>query len=222
MLHHSLTGTISTTVKGANMKYCHKCGETKQKQDFYADANKKDGKKSECKACSAIATAKWRAANKDKHLGYQAKWRADNPGYHAKWLTANREKRREYQSKWLSDNLGYKAKWFADNPERKAKWYSASLAAYRIYSHARRARKKEVGGKLSSGIADRLFTIQCGKCACGCKQPLGDDYHLDHIMPLALGGSNTDNNIQLLRSKCNMQKSAKHPVDFMQSRGFLL
>jgi 5-methylcytosine-specific restriction endonuclease McrA len=51
---------------------------------------------------------------------------------------------------------------------------------------------------------------------------LGDNYHLDHIVPLAIGGTNTDDNIQLLRQKCNQQKSAKHPIDFMQSRGFLL
>lgn len=35
-------------------------------------------------------------------------------------------------------------------------------------------------------------------------------------------GTNTDDNIQLLRKLCNLQKSAKHPVDFMQQRGFLL
>ena len=38
----------------------------------------------------------------------------------------------------------------------------------------------------------------------------------------ALGGLNADSNMQLLRAECNLQKSAKHPVDFMQSRGFLL
>ena len=54
------------------------------------------------------------------------------------------------------------------------------------------------------------------------KKPLGNDYHLDHINPLALGGSKTDEKIQLLRATCNLQKNAKHPVDFMQSRGFLL
>ena len=46
--------------------------------------------------------------------------------------------------------------------------------------------------------------------------------HLDHIMPLALGGSNTDDNIQLLRARCNLQKRAKHPVDFMRERGYLI
>lgn len=42
------------------------------------------------------------------------------------------------------------------------------------------------------------------------------------IVPLALGGTNTDGNMQLLRSTCNQKKHAKHPVDFMQQRGFLL
>lgn len=92
----------------------------------------------------------------------------------------------------------------------------------RRQAHNRRARIREVGGRLSIGIAARLFELQRGKCACGCKQPLGDDYHLDHRMPLALGGANEDWNIQLLRSTCNQQKHAKHPVDFMQSRGYLL
>jgi 5-methylcytosine-specific restriction endonuclease McrA len=45
---------------------------------------------------------------------------------------------------------------------------------------------------------------------------------MDHIVPLISGGTNTDDNIQLMRSRCNQQKSAKHPIDFMQSRGFLL
>ena len=65
------------------------------------------------------------------------------------------------------------------------------------------------------------MVLQKGLCPC-CRKPLGNDYHMDHIIPLALGGSNGDNNIQLLRSECNLEKQAKHPVDFMQSRGFLL
>lgn len=45
---------------------------------------------------------------------------------------------------------------------------------------------------------------------------------MDHILPLALGGTNVDENIQLLRKRCNLQKCAMHPVDFMQSKGRLL
>ena len=93
--------------------------------------------------------------------------------------------------------------------------------AYRRYAHNRRARQKINGGKLSKGLSERLYKLQRGRCAC-CGKPLGSNYHLDHIMPLALGGSNTDDNIQLLRAACNHQKHAKHPIEFMQERGKLL
>jgi 5-methylcytosine-specific restriction endonuclease McrA len=65
-------------------------------------------------------------------------------------------------------------------------------------------------GKLSQDIEMRLFAAQNGLCVCcGCN--LGNNYHVDHIMPLALGGTNTDDNVQLLRAECNMRKAAKHP-----------
>jgi len=41
-------------------------------------------------------------------------------------------------------------------------------------------------------------------------------------MPLALGGKNEDWNIQLLRAECNSRKGAKHPIVYMQEKGFLL
>lgn len=133
-------------------------------------------------------------------------------------------------SKWYADNShiakALHAKWVAENPEKRRasanKWAAANPEARRISKHNRRARELAIGGKLSLDLAERLYKLQRGKCACGCGLPLGDDYHRDHIMPLALGGENEDGNIQLLRSTCNHQKSKKHPVDFMQQRGFLL
>ena len=91
----------------------------------------------------------------------------------------------------------------------------------RINEHNRRAKKRDDGGKLSVGLTEKLFKLQGGKCAC-CRKSLGKDYHLDHIMPIALGGVNEDWNMQLLTQFCNLQKHAAHPVDFMQSRGLLL
>lgn len=60
-------------------------------------------------------------------------------------------------------------------------------------------------GTYPKGIVAKLLKLQRGKCAC-CRMPLGADYHLDHIQPLALGGANADWNVQLLRSKCNLEQ----------------
>lgn len=103
----------------------------------------------------------------------------------------------------------------------KASWYQQNKDVVKTYVQNRRAKIKSCSGKLSVGLKNKLFVLQKGKCPC-CNQPLGNDYHLDHIMPLSLGGTNTDDNIQLLRASCNRQKWAKHPVDFMSTRGFLL
>lgn len=105
--------------------------------------------------------------------------------------------------------------------EKKIRWKSENPERDRIHSQTKRARRRKLGGKLSIGLSKKLFEAQRGKCAC-CGLPLGDNYHLDHIMPLALGGANEDWNIQLLRQHCNNKKHAKHPIDFMQSKGYLL
>jgi 5-methylcytosine-specific restriction endonuclease McrA len=86
---------------------------------------------------------------------------------------------------------------------------------------ARRAKRINQAGLVSKNIIQKLKILQRGKCPC-CKRSLGDNYHLDHIVPLSLGGKHEDSNLQLLMANCNQQKSSKHPIDFMQQRGFLL
>lgn len=194
-------------------KACSKCGEEKATTEFGKDTRCLDLLRSECKSCAKAATAAWRAAHPEKAKAANAKWRAANQDKarvaNAAWQKANPEKLQSCRAKWRESNPDYCAKYRAANPEAK-----------RIIDQNRRARKRAAGGKLSSGLAVRLFDLQKGKCAC-CKRPLGDDYHLDHIMPIVLGGTNTDDNMQLLRAECNLQKHAKHPVAFMQQRGFL-
>lgn len=200
-------------------KVCKKCGAT------YASR--------ECRPCANIMKAKWRAANPDKTKAESAryrerhhekamasvtKWRHEYPdrakASKAKYYSSNKEKVKNSNDLWKSKNIQKVKKmridWNAANPERR-----------RLSHQARRVAKKMTGGMLSKGIISKLYKLQCGKCAC-CGFPLGNDYHLDHIMPLSLGGHHTDDNIQLLLAKCNLQKNRKHPVDFMQSRGFLL
>lgn len=216
------------------MKTCPKCGKSKPTSEFGKHASKHDGLQPYCKPCKSIMWAAWLAKNKDKKTADSAAYRVANKDkireYSAKWRKENPEKQRAASAKWAAENQenirARNAEWAAANPERKrsnvAKWAAENPEARRIHHQNRRARKRDAGGKLSTGLAVRLFRLQRGKCACGCGKPLGDDFHLDHRMPLALGGVNEDWNIQLLRATCNQQKHAKHPVDFMQQRGFLL
>ena len=182
---------------------CSKCGVKKPRSEFHASKTAKNGLKSNCKTCRSFAGAKWREENHDKDMARKAEWAAKN---RARATAINAA----YRDKNPTKSAAYSAEWRAKNSDRA-----------RIQLQNKRAKKRENGGRLSSGLAEKLFVLQKGKCAC-CGLPLGDDFHLDHIVPSALGGPNSDKNIQLLRRKCNMSKGAKHPLTFMQAKGFLL
>lgn len=116
--------------------------------------------------------------------------------------------------------------WAAANKDKVSAahraWGDANREQVRLISSSKRARKKGATGKLTNGIAAKLMLLQKGQCAC-CRASLKKTgHHLDHINPLALGGAHDDSNVQLLCPPCNMSKHAKNPVDFMQSRGFLI
>lgn len=188
-------------------RFCPKCkAETKR----YA--------KGACKACAKARDAAYYAANRDQAIASRAAYRAANP---EKWRAYAAAYRVANSAKVRAAIAAYRAA----NPDKvrasAAAWQADNLEARRIIQQNRAARQRDSGGSLSKGLSAKLFKLQKGKCPC-CKQPLGKDYHLDHVMPIALGGANIDSNMQLLRRQCNQQKHAKNPVDFMQERGFLL
>lgn len=85
-------------------------------------------------------------------------------------------------------------------------------------------RRKQVRGSgegyTRHQIAD-LLKRQKGKCAFCCT-PIRRKYEIDHIHPLALGGSNKIGNIQLLCPDCNRRKGAKHPLAWAAVNGLLV
>lgn len=159
----------------------------------------------------------YRDNNKEFLKSLQDSWVKNNPdkvkAKSKRYYDANPEKCRERAKDYRINNLD-KCK------EGMAKY--RSTPNYKAIDHNNSAIKRTRlnTGTLSKDIVDRLLKLQNGKCPC-CGELLGNDYHLDHIMPLSKGGKNVDSNIQLLKSTCNLNKHAKHPVDFMQERGFL-
>jgi 5-methylcytosine-specific restriction endonuclease McrA len=180
-----------------------------------------------------VSMAEYRQKNRDKLLAKAAVWRASNSemlkARCAEWYKANTEYAKAKNAIYRKSNIQkYQQQavaWYAENIERarasRKAWGVANPGKRKAYNQNRRANKINNGGRLSADIVKKLFQLQRGKCAC-CGQPLMKNYHLDHIMPLALGGMNDDLNVQLLTQRCNNQKGAKPPLIFMQSRGFLL
>ena len=54
-----------------------------------------------------------------------------------------------------------------------------------------------------------LMETQEGVCNY-CNKPLGDDFEIDHIRPVAKNGETEIDNLQLLHQRCNRKKSKKY------------
>lgn len=162
--------------------------------DRYADGR--------CRPCCKEGCKKYHKENKEKANASTTAWRKKNPERYKATYTAQRKNKPEL---YKAIQEAYRKR----NPE-----------VIRHRDHARRAIGKQ-SSNAAKGLIQKLIKLQRGLCPC-CSLPLGEDFHMDHIIPLALGGSTDADNTQLMRATCNMQKNAKHPIDFMQSRGFLL
>lgn len=92
---------------------------------------------------------------------------------------------------------------------RKRDWYA--------HNAKRRALRVGAGGTYTKADFVAQVERQHHRCYwCGKRLGLrvGTDYHADHVIPLALGGSNDKANIVAACVECNLHKGAKHPIEF--------
>lgn len=165
-----------------------------------------------CKVCASIRATSWNKKNKERRNEINVK-------YHS----LNKEKSKEYRDKNKDILLEKKRKYRLINKEKinqsNAKYKKNNKHIVNACNASRRAVIRGAGGKFNRVDIDDLLIHQNGKCAyCFIKMR---DYHIDHIMPVALGGSNDKENIQLLCPNCNLKKGAKHPDDFLLEIGIL-
>jgi 5-methylcytosine-specific restriction endonuclease McrA len=133
---------------------------------------------------------------------YLKQWRKDNP-----------EKIRHYQKsadpakKTLRRRL-----WNLSNPEK-----------VRLHSKLKKARRRGATGKYTATAILEMLVRQQHRCANqSCRLSIRKRYDVDHILPLARGGTNDIANIQLLCPLCNTRKSAKDPFAWAREQGRLL
>ena len=199
---------ISTRVGGTS-----RCMECAQKQKLtnikrWRDSQPKTPKTPKtCADCGADLSQRPRA----KLCGtcareHKRRWHLK---YHHKRLIRLRQHRAENPEKYRKREREKRAK----NPQ----WYREKKRRYK-------ARLLNQIGTVSKDIEGVLLKKNGNRCAAPwCRKSLGGrpTWHLDHIVPLKLGGLHDDANLQILCATCNLKKQAKHPDDWQMKHGRL-
>jgi len=137
-----------------------------------------------------------------------------------KWYLKNTERNKERTRKWRKLNPGR-------DTENARAWRAANKEL--IQKYAKETRKKhphvsryhnvinsaKIRGKSGNFTREALLEInikQGNKCNY-CQKNL-DKFHYDHIIPIALNGENTIENLQALCPRCNLRKGKMHPDAF--------
>jgi hypothetical protein len=68
-------------------------------------------------------------------------------------------------------------------------------------------RRRSISARLRASVFER-DNFRCRRCGAG---PQDSRLVVDHIMPVALGGSTDENNLQTLCETCNLGKAARYP-----------
>lgn len=180
---------------------CPKCGGTKRQVYSSAcircvnECSKRIRNTPEGKIKAKIAACKSYIRNRDTVLA-RSKARRET-GYNKRYYEENKQA-----------ILIVVKDWIKRNPERRL-----------VYRQNRRAAGPL---RLSPDIVQKIEELQNSKCT-NCKTNLKKSgKHIDHIFPVALGGTSDPSNIQLLCPTCNRKKGAKDPIRWAQEQGRLL
>lgn len=196
-------------------KRCRKCNQIKPRDAFYAKREAKDGLQSNCKDCNRTTSREWSAAHPEKHK---------------EWYLANRETEiqkaverhrshpesaraagRRHYHKHADVRKEVAKAWHAKYPERTR---AINHKSNRKHHDKRRAalvryRTQVIGNGGSYTVKEiqHIRFIQQGHCAyCG---RLGQKVHIDHIIPVRLGGPSDIWNLCLACPRCNQSKGGR-------------
>ena len=205
-------------------KLCHKCGKSQPFENFSKNRNTKDGLQSQCKSCNAA----YQAANRER-ISQRLKERRKTHGdemraqsraswakhrdkrleWHRNYYQANKMAFAEYHKKRYPSIAEKKRavskKWREQNPERYRQqmrdWLANNLEKHNELSRQRRARLREATiAQISNRDIRRLMSsvcVYCGSC---------ENITVDHVIPLARGGSHAIGNLTSACKTCNSRK----------------
>lgn len=180
---------LRCTVADDGTKTCTACEQQLPLSEFHRATNSPTGYRSQCKPCRTAHVKTWYKSNRQQILARQR-------DYYARDIDSRRER----------DNKRYR-----DNPGPRI-----ALATDAV--HRRRARIN--GGPSDRGISHAALRDRDGVHCCHCGAEMSFDTlkqgeylprkaSIEHIIPIARGGTHTWGNVALACHECNIRRGAR-------------
>lgn len=192
----------SAQLKASRARVCEQCGVTFSPRPWQI---REGGGRLCSRACGLAVMAAARTAESYARAATSRREAVASGAYvvpvgdaHPRWRggKAESERRLRVSGKKAAGTRRYRA----ENPDK-----------VREFTQRRQGRKL---GRLPRGTVRAQGEVQGWRCFT-CDVDIAAAYHVDHWMPLALGGPHNSANIRLLCPPCNVRKGAKHPDTFL-------
>lgn len=217
-------------------KACVRCGVVKPLEEFHRRAKAADGKNPACRACICAARRAYTKANQEKIRAYRTARQADPDYREARkvaarmWRELNVEHRRSYAEQYDRENAervaAWKHAWYLANREDvlnrdrvNPEGLRSRQRRYRdrhrglLTERQRRRRVDRLGLRVDDVDVEALWTGLCGICGGGLERSLAWPHPLsksiDHVIPLARGGTHEAANLQWAHLRCNVSKGSR-------------
>jgi 5-methylcytosine-specific restriction endonuclease McrA len=211
-------------------RQCRKCGVWLPGTTEYFSKDKKgpNGLHYWCKSCTQQAGRQYKKENRKAMAEYNRRWaeihREDRLAYKQRYRKENKEFIAEGKRRYREVNRDYvawdKRCYEAKNPEKGL-----------LRRHRRRAKLKSALGRFDKAYLSYLYELQQGRC-CWCggaminrllnpHAPRKEKFTIDHLTPIARGGSSWWWNLVLACDRCNISRNARYVLGEWQPPAML-
>lgn len=178
------------------MKTCSKCGQIKALEEFHY-------RQAQCKPCRKVVRAASYPAHREEIAASNRAWylanREEKAAYARAWYLATREEIAAYRLAHHEERAAYSRAWQRANPDK-----------CRDKKVRRRAHKMAVYVEPVSRTV--VFQSDGGRCHVCHKKVDPKTWHLDHLIPLSLGGEHSYRNVAVACPKCNLRRGNTGPA----------
>lgn len=179
---------INLILEPLGKKMCLRCERIQFLQDFHASSLYGNRRYPYCKTCRSKQRKQHYRDNQERIKQQNNTWKDNNRAFHNAYC-------REYNVTHFEERKSYQQSYNQRNPEKN-----------RQHAASHYALKK---GTSIGKVSYKQILERDGYTCHICKQAIApEDLQFDHVIPLARGGSHTEENIKPSHANCNKRKWA--------------